>query len=93
MIRFNEENLNYIRRQCKLCNRAFYTNDKWLKIRGSICSSCFKKQIMTAGIEDEPVNIHCYCNRCGKKIVLPEKVWLKRGAICNDCYHRIHEED
>lgn len=44
-------------------------------------------------ISNEPVNIHCCCNKCGKEIVLPEKVWLRRGAICNACHHRIYEED
>lgn len=42
---------------------------------------------------NEPINIHCFCNKCGERIVLPEKVWIKRGAICNRCYHRIREED
>lgn len=51
---------------------------------------------MTRSGEDlykDPVYIHCYCSKCDKKIVLPEKVWLKRGVICNRCYHQIHEED
>lgn len=42
---------------------------------------------------DEPIYIHCYCTKCDAKIILPEKVWIKRGSICNACYHRIHEED
>lgn len=44
---------------------------------------------------DEPCFIHCQCCKCGKQIILPEKVWLKRGSICNYCHHqyRIHEEE
>lgn len=50
----------------------------------------FKKQLYR-DLSEEPVNIHCYCNKCGEKIVLPEKVWIKRGAICNRCWHNIKE--
>lgn len=51
------------------------------------------KELLEKDISKEPVNIHCLCMICDEKIILPEKVWLKRGAICNRCYHRIHEED
>lgn len=51
------------------------------------------KSSMSTDIPNEPVYIHCQCIKCDKQIVLPEKVWLKRGAICNACYHRIREED
>lgn len=54
--------------------------------------NAFKKQLYE-DISNEPVNIHCYCNKCREKIILPEKVWIKRGSICNACYHRINEED
>lgn len=45
--------------------------------------------------EDEPVKIHTICRKCGERIVLPEKVWLKRGSICGDCYRGTYdcEED
>lgn len=49
------------------------------------------KKITYEDFSTEPINIHCYCNICNKKIVLPEKVWLKRGAICSACYHRVHK--
>lgn len=48
------------------------------------------KNMLYENISNEPVNVHCYCNKCGKKIILPEKVWLKRGSVCNRCYHQIH---
>lgn len=54
--------------------------------------NAFKKQLYE-DISNEPVNIHCICSKCNERIILPEKVWLKRGAICNACYNRIHEED
>lgn len=51
------------------------------------------KEITYEDLSTEPVNIHCFCNKCGERIVLPAKVWYKRGSICNRCYHRIHEEE
>lgn len=83
---------------CKRCGYIFYPNDKWIKQHGKICRTCLRKkmefkELSFENILKEPTNIHCYCNKCGEKIVLPEEVWLKRGAICNRCYHQIREED
>lgn len=42
--------------------------------------------------QDEPVRIHTQCRKCDAPIILPEKVWLKRGSICDSCYRNIREE-
>lgn len=42
--------------------------------------------------QDEPIRIHTQCRKCDAPIILPEKVWLKRGSICDSCYRNLREE-
>lgn len=41
---------------------------------------------------NEVAYVHFQCIKCDRRAVLPEKIWLKRGPICNRCHHRVNEE-
>lgn len=83
---------------CRKCHYEVYAPKQHYYKYGNICKKCIKdgrlsmiKFNVNMDLSTEPINIHCQCMVCDKRIVLPEKVWQKRGAICNRCYHQIHD--